>query len=86
MDEVEDVGKEHWTIDQGEMVNPSADNADTVVDDQPILLPEQVQEMTEHTPQLQPPVPAPLPQTLKPGSRPHSTETHPHSGLEVLGL
>ena len=35
-----DDGKEPWTIRQGEMVNTSADNVDTMVDDQPIVLPE----------------------------------------------
>jgi len=33
-DEHEDDGKEPWTIGQGEMVNTSADNVDTIVDDQ----------------------------------------------------
>jgi hypothetical protein len=33
-------GKEPWTIGQGEMVNLSADNVDTMGDNQPIVLPE----------------------------------------------
>jgi len=40
-DEDEDDGKEPWTIGQGEMVNTSADDVDTMVDDQPIVLSEQ---------------------------------------------
>jgi hypothetical protein len=36
-DENDDDGKEPWTIGQGEMVNSSADDVDTIVDDQPIL-------------------------------------------------
>ena len=42
-DEDEDVddGKEPRTIGHGEMVNTSADNVDTMVDDQPIVRPEQ---------------------------------------------
>jgi len=49
-DEDEDDGKEPRTIGQGEMVNTSADNVDTMVDNQPIMRPEQGQEMREHTP------------------------------------
>ena len=68
------------------MVNPSADNADTMVDDQPTMLPEQGQEMREHTPRPQPLAPAPRPQTPKPRPRPRTPETHTLSGLEFLGL
>ena len=50
-DEDEDDRNEPRTIGQGEMVNPSPDHEDTMVDDQPIELPEQGQEMREHTPQ-----------------------------------
>jgi len=39
-DEYEDDGKEPQTIGQGEMVNTSADGVDTMVDDQPMELPE----------------------------------------------
>jgi hypothetical protein len=69
---------------QGEMVNTSADDVDTMVDNQPIVLPEQGHEMCE--PQPQPPVPAPRPQTPEPRPRPRTWETHPLSGLEHLGL
>jgi hypothetical protein len=86
VDEDEDDGKEPRTIGQGEMVNTSADDVDTMVDDQPIVLPEQCQEMREHTPRPQPPAPAPQPQTPDPGPRPQTPETHPLSGLEHLGL
>jgi hypothetical protein len=64
-DEDEDNGKEPRTIGQGEMVNPSADNANTMVHDQPTVLPEQGQEMREQTPRPQPPAPAPWPQTTE---------------------
>jgi hypothetical protein len=66
------------------MVNTSADDVDTMVDDQPIVLPEQGQEMCE--PRPQPPAPAPRPQTPEPRPRPRTPETHPLSGLEHLGL
>jgi len=67
-DEDEDDGNEPRTIGQGEMVNLSADNVDTIIDDHPIVLPEQGQEMREHTPRPQPPPSAP---------RPHTLELHP---------
>jgi len=67
-DEDEDDGKEPRTIGQGEMVNTSADDVDTIVDNQPIMLPEQGQEMREHTSWLQHLAPAPWPQTLEPRS------------------
>jgi len=85
-DEDEDDGKEPWTIGQGEMVNTTADNVDTMVDDDPTVPPEQHQEMREDTSQRQPPAPAPRPQMLKPYPQPWSPETHPLSGLEFLGL
>jgi hypothetical protein len=68
------------------MVNSSADNADTMVDDEPTVLPEQGQEMREHTPQPQPPVPAPWAETPERPPRPQTLETHSLSGLEFLGL
>jgi hypothetical protein len=76
-DEDEDDGKEPRMIGEGEMVNTSADDVDTMVDHQPIMLPEQGQEMREHTPR---------PQTAEPGPPPRTPETHPLSGLEHLGL
>ena len=42
------------------MVNTAAVNVDTMVDNQPIMLPEQGQEMRENTPRTHSPVPAPL--------------------------
>jgi len=36
-------------IGQGELVNSLADNVDTIVEIQPIMLPEQSEEMREHT-------------------------------------
>ena len=74
------------TIGQGEMINTSADDADTMGDDQPIVLPEQGQGMREHTPRPQHPAHAPRPQTLEPCPRPQTPETYPLSGLEHLGL
>jgi hypothetical protein len=81
-----DDGKEPRMIGQGEMLNTSADDVDTMVDDQPIVLPEQCQEMREHTPRPQPSAPALRPQTPDPRPRPRTPETHPLSGLEHLGL
>jgi len=68
------------------MVNTSADDADTMVDNEPTMLPEQGQEMHEHTPWPQPPASAPRPQTPEPPPRPRTPETHTHSGLEFMGL
>jgi hypothetical protein len=39
--EDEDNGKEPLTIGQGEMINTSADDVDTMVDDELTVLPEQ---------------------------------------------
>jgi len=69
-EEDEDNGKEPRTIGQGEMVNTAADDADTMVDDDSPMLPEQCQEMREHTPRLQPPAPAPWQQTPEPPPQP----------------
>jgi len=68
-----DDGKEHRTIAQGEIVNTSADDVDTMVDDQPFVLPEQGQEMRKHTPQLQPPAPSPT--TTNPRASPTTTNS-----------
>jgi hypothetical protein len=81
-----DDGKEPQTIGQGEMVNTSAADVDTIVEDQTIVLPEQFQEMREPTPRPQPPVPAPRPQTPDPRPRPRTPETHHLSELSHLGL
>jgi hypothetical protein len=85
-EEDEDNCKEPRTIGEGEMVNTSAGNADTMVDDKPTVLPEQGQEMRVHTPQRQPPVTAPQPQPLEPTPRLRTTETHSLSQLEFSGL
>jgi len=71
-DEGEDDGKEPWTIGQGEMVNTSADDVDTIVDNQHIVLPEQRQAMRRHNTLPQPPAPAPWPHTLQPCTRPRT--------------
>jgi hypothetical protein len=85
-DKDEDDGKEPRTIGQGEMVNTSADDVDTLVDDQPIMLPEQCQEVCKHTPRPQPPASAPRTPTPDPHPQPRTPETHPLSRLEHLGL
>jgi hypothetical protein len=85
-DQHEDDGKEPQTLGQGEMVNTSADDVDTMVDNQAIVLPEQRKEMSEHTPRPQPPVPAHRPQISQPRPRPRTLETHPLSGLGYLVL
>jgi len=74
------------------MVNPLADNSDTMVEDEPTVLTEQGQEMDqgqemrEHTPRPQLPAPAPSTQTPEPPPRSRTLETHTLSGLELLGL
>jgi len=85
-DKDEDDSKEPQTIGQGEMVNTSADDADTIVDDEPTVLPEQGLQMRAHSPRPQPPVPAPRPQTPEPPPRPRTLETHNLSVLQFLGL
>jgi hypothetical protein len=85
-DQDEDDGKEPRMLGQGEMLNTSADDVDTMVDDQPIVLPEHGQEIREHTPLPQPPAPAPRPHTPECHPRPPTPEPHPLSGLEHLGL
>jgi len=83
-EEDDDDGKEPRTIGQGEMVNTSPDDVDTMVDDQPIMLPEQGQKMRE--PRPQPPAPAPRPHTPEPRPQPRTPQTHPLSALQHLGL
>jgi len=85
-DEDEDNSKEPQTIGQGQMVYTSADDADTMVDDQSTVLPEQGQEMREHTPRPQHPAPAPRPETPEPRPRPGTPETKTLTGMESLGL
>jgi hypothetical protein len=57
-------------------VNTSADDADTMVDDEPTVLPEHAQEMRENTPWPEPPAPAPQPKAPAPAPRPQTSE-HP---------
>jgi len=68
------------------MVNKSADDVDTMMDNQPIVRPEQGQEMCEHTTRPQPVAPAPWPQIPKPCPQLQTLVTHQRSGLELLGL
>jgi hypothetical protein len=65
-DQDEDDGKDPRTLGQGEVVNTSADDVDSIVGNQPIVLPEQGEGMHEHTPQPDPPAPAPRPHTPEP--------------------
>jgi hypothetical protein len=53
-----DYGKEPRTIGQGEMENVSTDNADTIVHDEPTVLPEQGQDICKHTARPHPAGPA----------------------------
>jgi hypothetical protein len=48
------------------MVNPSPDDADTMVDDQPTMVPVPGQGMRDNTTWPQPPAPAPRLQTPEP--------------------
>jgi hypothetical protein len=67
------------------MVNTSADDVDTMVDNQAIVLPEQGQEMREYTPRPQPPAPTQRPQAPAPHPPPRTPETYTLSGLEHFG-
>jgi hypothetical protein len=85
-DEDENNGKELWTIGQGEMVNTSANDPDTMIDDQPTVLPDHGQKMCEYTPWLQTPAPDTRPHTPEPRPRPQPLDPHTLSWLEFLGL
>jgi hypothetical protein len=85
-DQDEDDGKEPQMRGQGEMVNTSADDVDTMVDNQPIVLPNQGQELCQHTPWRQHQAPAAQPPSSEPCPRPQTLETHPLRGQEHLGL
>jgi len=85
-DEDEDDGKEPRTISQGEIVNTSGNDVDTMVNDHPIMLPDKGQKMREHTSQPEPPGAAPRTHTPEPRPPPRMPETHPLTGLEDLGL
>jgi len=67
-DDDEDDGKEPHTIGQGEMVNTLIVNVNTMLDDQSIILPEQCQEMHEHTPR--PLTSSAYPKVIHPGPSP----------------
>jgi len=85
-DNDEDDGNEPRTIGQGERVNTSADDANSMVHDGPTVLPGEGQAMREHTTQPQPLAPASRAQTPEASPRPQSPETHTLRGLEFLGL
>jgi hypothetical protein len=68
------------------MVYTWADNIDTIVDDEPNMLPEPGLVMGESTPRPERPVPAPRPHTPEPLPQPRTPETFPITGLEYLGL
>jgi hypothetical protein len=65
-DQDEDDGKDPRTLSQGEVVNTSADDVDSIVGNQPIVLPKQGEGMRENTPWPHPPAPAPRPHTPQP--------------------
>ena len=65
-DKDEDDGNEPRTIGQGEMVITSADDVDTVVDNQTVVQPEHGQEIREHIPRPQPAVAATRQQPTEP--------------------
>jgi hypothetical protein len=67
------------------MVNTCADDVDTMVDNQPIVLPKQSQKMGEHIPQRQLPAPALWLHTEQPGPPPRTPETPPLSWMEHIG-
>jgi len=73
-------------ICQGEMVNTSADDVDTMVDNKPTVLPEQANETCEQTPRPHPPAAAVQPQTLEPRPLSQTPETDPLSGWALLWL
>ena len=84
--EDQENGKEPRTIGQREILNPLADDAVTMADDQPTVPPQTGQEAWEHTPRPLPPVPAPRPQTAPRRPPPRTPETHTLTGLEFLEL
>ena len=85
-DEDEDDGKQPQTVGQEEMVNMSADDVDTMVDNQPIVLSEQGHKMHEHDAWPQPLAPAPQPQPPECGQQPRTAESNPLSGPQILGF
>jgi len=85
-DEDEDDGHEPRMIHLGELANASADDVDTIVDDQPLVSAEQGQEMRNHTSEPQSPAPAPWAHTLEPRPWPRTPETSLFGGLDFLWL
>jgi hypothetical protein len=69
-DEDEGDDKEPQTIGQGEIVNTSADHIGTIVNIQPIVLPEQGQHIRKHSPQSQHLAHAQRSETPEPRPRP----------------
>lgn len=67
-DKDEDDGKDPCRIGQEEMVNTSADDLDSRVDSQSIVIAERGQQLREHTT---------LPRSLAPAPLPQTPETHP---------
>jgi len=76
-DEDQDDCKVPRTIGQEEMGNISAYDVDIMVADHTIMLPEQGQEMHQHTPQ---------PKTPQPHTQPQTAETDPLCRQEHLGM
>jgi hypothetical protein len=84
--EDEDNGKEPRIIGHSEMVNTSADDADTIVDDEPTVLPEHGQEIREHTLGTQSLRPAPPPQTPEAPTQSRHPVAQTLGGLGFVGL
>jgi hypothetical protein len=74
-------------IRQGEMVNTSPHNVDTMVDKQPIVLSDQGQEVREHTTRPQPPGPAPSSKTFHSSAHDHDfRRVMPSQGWSIWGI
>jgi len=65
-DEAVEECKKPRTVGQGEMLHTSYDDVQTMVNDQPFVVPEHGLEMREQTTQPHPGAPAPWPQTPEP--------------------
>ena len=77
--------EERRTIGQGEIVTKSADDTDSMVDNQPSMLPEEGQEMSKHTRWPQPPAPVDRAQIPSCFSPLRTLGNHPVRGLEHFG-
>jgi len=85
-DDNDDAGKEPRIIGQGMLVTTSADDVDTMADDQPNVRPQLGKEMCKHTWQLQTPAPATRPQTTEHCPQPVSLEPDPPLGASFYAF